>query len=262
MSKIQALHRFLRGEFDAEARSGFTRLRRIPDTHVRHFLDYYRSLTAHNQDALADASTLWGTLRLAGPAASGHQDALKAHPAWEKWLHEMAMGCGRDPHFYYSVPLLRTCIAQAKIDRANGKPSSVSAELEQYAASVRGAKAPDLRKQVRSVLWSLLSARPNKLGGGNWDYEGTCNSSRVKVSVDYGGRSAQLRYAVGVQSIEPPVTLDRAGFEVALGAGLGDWDFIVEENLGDSVALLSDLVRYVAELPRRLPEKWLKNPGA
>ena len=257
MADPQILHRFLRGEFDAEARSGFARLRRIPDTHVRHFLDYYQSLSADDQDALADASTLWGTLRLAGRAASVYQDALKNHPAWERWNHELVLGCGRDPHYYFSVPSLRACIAQANIDRAKGKPSSVPRELEEYAASIRSVKASDLRKEVRSVLRSLLGARPSKIGGGVWDYEGTINGSRVMVSIDYGGRSAQLRYNVAVQCTEPPVTLERVGFEVTLGVGHGDWDFIVEENLSDSMAILGDFVTYSADLPRRLPERCL-----
>src|SRR6267142_2027738 len=219
MAEVQALHRFFRGEFDTEARSGFARLSRVPDTHVRHFLDYYRSLNAPAQNALADASTLWGALRLTGPAARSHQDALNTHPAWESWREEMIMGRGRDPHYYSSVPLLRACVAQAKIDRAKGKPSSVPREREEYAASIRSVTAPELRKHVRSVLRSLLGAHPSKVGGGDWDYEGTINGARVMVSIDYGGRSAQLRYEVAVQSTEPALTLKRAGFEVALGAG-------------------------------------------
>jgi len=100
------------------------------------------------------------------------------------------------------------------------------------------------------------------LGGGDWDYEGTIGGSRVMVGIDYGGRSAQLRYEVAVQSTKPLVTFERAGFEVALGAGHGDWDFIVEENVSDSMALLGEFVTYMAELPRRLPEGCLDGPDA
>jgi hypothetical protein len=50
---------------------------------------------------------------------------------------------------------------------------------------------------------------------------------------------------------------------MALGLGLGHWNFIVEENIDDSIALLSELVRYVAELPRRIPAGCLQEarPG-
>ena len=262
MADTHALHKFLRGEFDTEARTSFARLRRVPDTHVRHFLDYYRSLNPTDQDALADGSTLWGTLGLLGPRRSERHEALNTNLAWERWTHEMVMGSGRDPHHCYSVPLLRACIAQAKIDRSKGKPSSVPRELEEYAASIRSVKAPELRKLVRPMLRSILGARPSRLGGGDWDYEGTIGGSRVMVGIDYGGRSAQLRYEVAVQSTKPLVTFERAGFEVALGAGHGDWDFIVEENVSDSMALLGEFVTYMAELPRRLPEGCLDGPDA
>ena len=262
MTELHALHRFLRGEFDTEEKSGFARLRRIPDTHVRHFLDYYTSLIPREQDALADASTLWGALTLMGNRASEHYGSIQTHSAWEKWRHEMAMGKARDPHFYHSVPFLRTCVAQAKIGRARGKPSQVSAELEQYASSIRSVKAPELRKRVRAVLEPLLGLRPRKHGGGIWDYEGTLRGSQVAANVNYGGWTAQLRYYVTVVSLTPVVTLERAAFEVALGAGLGDWDFIVEENVSDAIALLPELVLYVAELPARLPESCFDGPGA
>ncbi len=254
MVGTEALHKFLRGEFDAEMRTGFARLRRVPDTRVRHFLDYYGSLNAANQDALADASTLWGTLRLWGLRPSSYHEMLKTNPAWERLRHEMVMGGGRDPRYYYSVPLLRTCISQAKIDRAKGELLSVPTELEEYAASVRGVKAPELRKLVGPVLQSVLGARPSKLAGGEWAYEGAVSNSRVIVGIDYGGHSAQLRYEVAVQSADPAVTFERAGFEIVLGVGHGKWDFIVEENVGDSVALLGEFVTYVGELPPRLPE--------
>jgi hypothetical protein len=73
------------------------------------------------------------------------------------------------------------------------------------------------------------------------------------VRIDYGGHYAQLRYKVWVNSPNPPFTLSRATFEGLFWAGNGDWDFIVEENLSDSIQLLSELVTYLAELPRRLP---------
>jgi hypothetical protein len=252
MADIRSIHRFLRAEFDAEARAGFARLARVPDTHVRHFLDYYRSLNSQDQDALADASTLWATLRLAPDAGPEYQESLETHTAWSSWRNEMTMGAFRDIR-YYSIPSLRVSMAQAKIDRQRGAAASVSKELEDYAASVRSVRAPELRKRVRAAITALFEARPSKIGGGDWEYSGILNGSQVSIGVDYGGRHAQLRYEVDVVSTEPTVRLKRAGFEVALGAGFGDWDFIVEENVDDSMRLLSEFVQYVSELPLRLP---------
>jgi len=250
---VKSFHAFLRGEFEAEAVGGFARLRRIPDTHVRHFLDYYASLDAGRRDALADASTLWGALRLAGNYDKDAWDALNSLPARREWLNEMTMGVGRDPHFYYSVPILRTCVAQAKIDRMHGKPASVPADIEEYALSVKSVKAPELRKRVRAAMTALFGAKPSKGGGGDWDYEGSLSASQVMLGIDYGGRHAQLRYQVRVVSANPPVHMDRGGLEIALGAGLGHWNFIVEDNVDDAIALLAESVSYMSLLPRRLP---------
>jgi hypothetical protein len=48
------------------------------------------------------------------------------------------------------------------------------------------------------------------------------------------------------------VPLNQAGFETTLGVGYGEWDFIVEENLSDAMALLSECVSYVVDLPPQL----------
>jgi hypothetical protein len=65
-------------------------------------------------------------------------------------------------------------------------------------------------------------------------------------------RHAQLRYEIAVASTELALSLNRVGFETALGAGFGDWNFIVKESVEDSMLLLSEFVRYASELPNRL----------
>lgn len=63
---IQDLHTFLRSEFEREARSGFSLARRIPDTRVKHFLDYHAGLSPNAQDELAYAVTLRGAVWISG----------------------------------------------------------------------------------------------------------------------------------------------------------------------------------------------------
>src|SRR5262245_42975608 len=48
----------LRADFDAEAEAGFPRLRRIPQTKIIQFLDYYESLGRDDKSALLDALAL------------------------------------------------------------------------------------------------------------------------------------------------------------------------------------------------------------
>ncbi len=251
MPVIKPLHKFLRAEFEAEEKRNFSRLRRVPDTHVRHFLDYYTSLNSHDQDALADAATMWGTLRMTHVDLA-YEEALDAHPAWKLWRHEMTTGAFRDIH-YYSVPSLRASAAQAKIDRTRLGASTVPKWLEDYAASIKSVKAPELRRHVRAAFSSLIGAKPSN-AGGNWDYSGNLNGSKVTVYIDYGGQHAQLGYEIAVVSTEPALSFKRVGFETALAVGFCDWNFIVEENLEDAMLLLSEFVRYASELPKRLPD--------
>ncbi len=201
---------------------------------------------------------MWGALRLAGNHDKDVWDALNSLPARREWLNEMTVGVGRDPHFYYSVAHpAHLRVAQAKIDRLRAvSPQACRLDIEEYALSVKSVKAPELRKAVRAAMTALIGARSRpKAGGGDWGYEGSLNGSQVAIGIDYGGRHAQLRYQVRVISTDPPVSMDRGGVEIALGAGLGHWNFIVEENVDDAIALLVESVSYIARslLPRRLP---------
>jgi hypothetical protein len=70
---IQDLHAFLRSEFDREARSGFPLAKRIPDTRVKHVLNYHASLDPSAQEKLANAVTLRGAVWISGLEAERPQ---------------------------------------------------------------------------------------------------------------------------------------------------------------------------------------------
>lgn len=254
------IHRIVLAEFEREAATGFARLSRVPDTHVRHFLDYYRSLDAAQQAALADAATLWGTHTLVGSTIGGHTFdgidvalALRSNTAWTAWQHEMINGKNRDPHWYASVPILRLYRAEGTMRRKKGEapPTEWDRMMDEYASSVSGAKAPPLRRLVRDVFKERFRGRSIKGSGGEWMYDGEVHGSRVLMSVDWGGHHAQLRYGLTVEAPIGTLRMSR-GFEGALGAGHGDWDFLTEENTAESVALLGDLIEHVAQWPALL----------
>ena len=260
MIDFASAHRFLRAEFDREAAAGFTRLDRVPDTHVRQFLDYYRSLDTEEQSALAHASTLWGAHTLAGSTiGEGAVDrgdvasALQSNAAWASWRNDMVYGKQRDRYWYASVPELRLHRAMATMREKAGEPlpSEWDKMMAEYARSVVGAKAPALRKLVRALVESRFRGRATKGGGGDWMYEGDVNGGRLLLSIDWGGKYAQLRYGFSVEARTGTIRLAR-GFEAALGAGHGDWDFLTEENAAASIALLGDLIEHVAQWPDRL----------
>ena len=260
MSDLERIHRILLIEFEREAATGFARLSRVPDTQVRHFLDYYRSLDAVQQAALADASVLWGTHTLAGSVIGGRTfdeldvaSALRSNSAWANWRHDMTHGNNRDRYWYSSVPMLRLYRAAATMRRKKGEPPPTEWDrmMDEYASSVSGAKAPALRTLVRDLFKQRFRGRSVKGTGGVWMYEGEVPGGHVRMPVDWGGHYAQLRYGLTLETPTGTLRLSR-GFEGALGAGHGNWDFLTEENAAESIALLGDLIEDVAQWPARL----------
>lgn len=260
MLDITRIHQFLRAQFDREAEAGFPRLGRVPSMYVRHFVDYYRVLDTASQSALADGSTLWGSHTLGGTTIRENEfagfdvgAALESNVARRQWRDELAQGNSRDPHRYYTVPDLRAYRGLATMRRKAGQtpPTEWDRMMDEYASSVAGAKAPALRKLVRELIQQRFRGRATRGSGGTWTYEGDANGSSVFMSVDWGGSYAQLRYNLIVETAAGKLVLSR-GFEGALGAGLGDWDFLTEENAAESVALLGDLIDDTALWAERL----------
>ena len=110
------------------------------------------------------------------------------------------------------------------------------------------------RKRVRNVLGPLMAAQARSRGDGEWDHVGVIDGVDVTVHTRFSRRRVQLDYSVAVQSRSPAVSFEGLSFDAVLCDGLGWWDFIVAENVDDVMDLFRDLVRWVAELPRRLPE--------
>ena len=250
MADAAALHRFLQHELEAEAAEGFPRLRRVPSVRVRQFLDYFASLTPSGQAELVEAASLFGATGLAHQLGltSGLPDVQQA-AAWKGWTN-IAVQTG---YRYWSIPQLRTAAAQVKVDRRLGRASiGIPKEVAELAESVRGIKAPALRAAVKAALGELLGVRPRNEGAGEWTYAGSLHGTDVVVSVDYGGRHAQLSYQVAATLVGSELRV-LGGLERCVGVGFGDWDYIVEENLANSMDLLCQLVDWEIGLPRRLP---------
>lgn len=72
------------------------------------------------------------------------------------------------------------------------------------------------------------------------------------MNIDFGGRNAQLRYCVARPEFKGVHPLLQFRFERALGFGLGDWDYIVEENVDDVFSLFVEVVQYCFDLPDRI----------
>ena len=244
MEPSEKLLDFFRCELFAEECSGFARLSRVPDSHVASHLDHHKSLGTADRTAYIDCCAHWAYSRYGFVIGAPLIDHTR-HPFFDRWT-SIAMNSER--RWERSVPTLRTAVAQYKIDKYRGVRSCVSEEYFKLASSVRSIKAPELRKRVRAALKPLGYTRMDELGF----YCCRLGEKEFRVDVDYGGRHAQLRYCVALPEFHDVHPLSQFCFEDALGVGRGDWDFIIEENVDDSFALFTEVVRYSFELPDRI----------
>ncbi len=207
-------------------------------------LAHYRSLSQADKLAFADCCAHWAHACygfVVGAPAFDHTQ----HPFFSQWSGTLTSG---NWDTQKSVPLLRAAVQQYKIDTQRGIESSVTREQFEYASSIRSIKVPELRNRVRAALKPFGYYRIDELGY----YCCRQGEREFRVHVDYGGRSAQLRYVVARPEFKDVHPLLQFRFERALGFGQGDWDFIVAENVDDALSLFADVVAYSYALPDRI----------
>lgn len=208
-------------------------------------LDYYELCSVGERERFADCCALFACATYCFVLKVPRVDHT-AHPYFDRFR---GINISRGyKYFVKSVPLLRSAVGQYKIDAYRGVESHITKAEFDHASSIRPVKAAELRKRVRAALEPLGYYGVDKLG---WLL---CrkNDREFQVSVDYGGRSAQLRYVVAYPEFKNAHPLSQFGFERALGLGSGHWDYIVEENVDDVFALFTEVIGYSAELPARI----------
>jgi hypothetical protein len=269
MVTSERLLAFFRSEFTAEERSGFARLKRVPESRVEEQLAYYQSLCAADKASFIDCCAHWA-LSNYGFVIEAQRPEIKElldtgtqamqmttlqkiressinhtkHPFFPRW----SKGRYRF-HSNRDVKMLRVAVSQYKLDRRRGVPSCVSEDLFRFAESVKSIKALELRKRVRAVLNKFGYQKTDQFGGHRCVWEG----QEFEVDLDYGGRDAQLRYSV-IPSEFRPFQPPGLCFEIALGMGLGHWNYIVEENVDEVFLLFEELIKYAVNLPKRMME--------
>jgi hypothetical protein len=236
---------FFRAEIDAEEKWGFPRLNRIPEHFLQDRLDHYRGLSDAEKEPYKDCSATF--------AAACHIFVVDApsiehtkHPYFDRW-QAFKKTLSDDPRFK-SVPLFRSMIQQYKIDKLRGVQSSVSEAQFALACSIHPVKLPERRKRVRAVLKQFGLVKVDKLGLYRCHHAG----KDFSVYVDFGGRLAQLRYAVSFSEFKDRHPFTQFGFERAVGFGFGHWDFIVEENMDEVFEVFAEVIAYSVELPDRI----------
>ena len=249
MDSLKRLQDFFRAEVETEVQSEFARLEQIPDSRVVSKLRYYRSLSPADRMAFLDCCAYWAGAHY-GFVIGVPRIAPTDHPFFDKWSSGPQRNTDWDS--VKSVPLLRAMVQQYKVDQHRKSSSSVTMAQFERASSIRSVKAPELRKRVRFALQPLGYYKLEKFDGGDYSYWCKQGAAEFFVHVDYGGRSAQLRYSVARPEFKDVHPLTQFRFERAMGFGLGDWDYIVEENVDGVLQLFAELVQYSFDLPDRM----------
>ena len=129
---------------------------------------------------------------------------------------------------------------------ANRMSESEAERIRAAARAVVTAKAPHLRKAIKTVLRERGYVQTsNQAGNWMWSYGG---ENGFDVWFDFGGMDNQLRYEVGPsRTRKTPLDCDRMGFEGVLGlTGFcrddGNWNFITFEAIDDVSHLVVDLL--------------------
>jgi hypothetical protein len=193
---------FIRREFTTEKESGFLRLKKVPDTNVKRFLDYFSTLVPQAQQALEEALPERALYVFFFPP-DGENRTLRpdwnANAPFQQFAQAMVWTAGPK---YWGVRELKRW-ASPNLHKIRGMSIDVPEEIIRLGPTLHPVKAPELRKRIKSAFMQM--------------------------------------------------------FESFLGAGFGWWNYITEENLDSSIALLGEFVTYLANLPSRLPVSYLRH---
>ena len=227
---------------EAEVAAGFPRLKAVPSSTVRHFLDYYRTLSVDDAATMRAALVERGVVSVR--PASGRDVSPESMQAYQRWT-EARVAAGFEHGGRYQPLRLTKNIVSAGL----AAESRLDPETASRLAATKAATASALRKLIKPVFADRLALAGRNAGGGDWTYERDDGS--LVVRIDFGGLSDQLRYRVTATGAESGARLAMATYEGLLGLPSG-WDWIVEDEAADAVDLLAELVGVIDELAPRL----------
>lgn len=246
---------WLRGEFAQEQRTGFARLKQVPDTRVIRFLDVFATLSPASQSDLAAVLALWSSYKFL-------EEPIP--PAIvEQFTRDTTFGGLAEGLRYTGVNLLA---GLAKDESHGGLAgwlqrtgiTGLAARPPENLVGDTGdlvpVKIPTLRRLVRTEFAQRFALNARDIGSETWFYEGRLGEFSLKVVIRYSGKMGrpQLDYQVQVKWKDRALSAPNLCFESVLGVGFGRWDYVTQDNAERSVKLLGELVEYVAKLPERL----------
>ena len=238
----EAAVRITRDLVEAEVVAAFPRLDRVPSSTVRHFLDYYRQLSAADAAAMRAALAARGALALRPARGAVVSPELAA--VYQRWTNaKIAAGFERDGR--YQPLRLAKNIAAAGVEGG----WDLGEETARRLVETNAATAPELRKLIKPVFADRYGLVGRNERGGNWTYERDDGS--LKVRIDFAGRGDQLRYSVTATDPVSGGRIAMATYEGLLGL-FGGWDWIVDDEAAAAVDLLAEFVGVIESLPQKL----------
>jgi hypothetical protein len=246
----------LRADFEDEAKAGFPRLRRVPQTKVIQFLDYFDDLGPQHRASLLDDLAR----RASVVVNPGRGMRFPQAPAFDRYWNTLN-GPGPytggyryiDVKFLASVPRLREFgshegwIEKTQRPWVSERALQPREDLLPDLSHLRPAKASRLRRLVKATVQEMGFAA-QKTRGAEHKY---IHASGAIVRADFGSYVGQLRYSVSAACGECSVVM--LSYET-LWSQPGGWDYLTEENAERSVAFLPELVEYLMRLPERVQE--------
>lgn len=249
---------WLRSEFAEEQGTNFARLKRVPDTQVIRFLDYFASLSSAQQSELITVLADWGSYGLSGMPLpnSAYEQFARVQAAASRNRAEGLRYTGVNLLAGLQKGASHGGLAGWFHQRGiTGLAMQPPENLLRDVGDLAPVKIPTLRRLVKAAFAQRFAVNARDIGSEFLQYEGTLDEVSVKVLIRYSGKMGrpQLDYQVQVQDKGRILAVPNLCFESVLGVGFGKWDYLTQENAERSVELLCQLVEYVASLPERLP---------
>ena len=251
----------LRAELTAEVASGFARLRRIPQTDIIWFLDYFSGLTEAPRAALLDELADSAVMAFGQPSSPklNAMGTVDFPPAFAQIYKLRERPGGKGGTRYTDIKMLGM---DPSLREPSGYHSSWRENLTDLhfqprpdllpdLSQVKPAKAPLLRKLVKAVLTESLGLRHEKQPGGTSKFMGRYGDGELTVRVHLGMTLGQLSYNVTLKNAENRPLFLLLSYERLWGAGQ-PWDYMTEENAERSVTFLAEQIAYLADLGQRL----------
>jgi hypothetical protein len=259
MAGMQQIVSLIRDHMHAEAEAGYPLLRRIPSSRATANFDYLASISPSEQEELLAARARFFALAIT-PTPAAQQEVrqlMDSDPALSRYRKEMLQGQFPAGLRYQSIRMAQAMLkdpqsvammlqARLRLDYIPRDDAPVPLVNNTDVTKLHPAKAPQLKKLVKSLMQHLLGAKEEKKPGGTMAYGGLLDGTPLKVRFTYTNQ-VQMIYGVSIPDIERKVVLTGTAYENYFGAGAG-WDYLTEENAEASIGLLPELLHRLVEL--------------